>query len=610
MAHATRDIGPVTHRLASDNHTIYAADSNNPHAAYQVVFTNREVKIPGKILVFRRTGESDTDAIARHIKEGRRTPDMAIDHSHRAVDLVSASVVVNAPGNASHAAYNARSNSHMDHAVVTHYNSPAVSNIFRDGALIGSDIVCQHCGPSREVFARSNNQRRSDSSYRVLGEYQVLRSNGHQYQHHDEMQGVEYPNNNQAHRPPALDGYHLIAPKPSNVEHSRSFSGMASSPYRDDSRQGRQEYLYPQAAHKQPYTGPVNAGFGQAAPYVPALRGGGRGSESESSQYTFDSSRGHHDRRHYAASPQTDASPYTGPKDDFSRPPQEMQRYPVRSRSPFRAHANDRQGVDYDAQKIYINHNIRRSYHHQSERDAQMTSQAVQSGGSKSRQNVLNGTHHSSPASSQSSQQTRLPGHSPHGKEAPGSQFNAEQHHATNDARLDSLPSSVPDLPLKRLSPSKMPPGLRHSLLNLDSDGYEIWRGPGINPRVFIRPDRPVPHTEEPVSSPTSLSAIRDVENDGMPYYWEPLGRPGGPRRPNTVIGDPEHRVGWNGCKAATGGYLQPNPMSGPDPSSKLGPLPGMEWGDAKGYKLHSACAFKAPHYAWNLSRWRPLPPQ
>lgn len=606
MAPHTRDTGPVTQRLGSDNHTIFAADSDNPHAAYQVVVSNREVKIPGKILVFRRTGENDTDAIVRHIKEGRRTPDMAIDYNHRAVGLGGALVVVNGTG---HAAYNARSNNHVDHAVTTKYNNPAVSNNFRDCALIGSDIVCQHRGPSREVFARSNNQRRSDSSYRVLGEYQVLRSNGHQYQHHDEMQGIEYPNNNQAHRPQALDEYHLIAPKPSNVEHSRSFGGMASSPYRDDSRQGRQEYLCLQAAHKQPYTGLVNIGFEQAAPYVPTLPGGGRGSESESSQYTFDFSRGHHDR-HYASAPQTDDPPYIGLKDDFSRPPQEMQRYPVRSRSPFRAHANDCQGVDYDAQQRYINPCIRRSYHHQSERDAQMTSQAVQSGGSKSRQNVLNGTHHSSPASSQSSQQTRLPGHSPHGKEAPGFQFNAEQHHATNAARLDSLPSSVPDLQPKRLSPSKMPPGVRHSLLNVDSDGYEIWRGPGISPRVFIRPDRPVPHTEEPVSSPTSLSAIRDVENDGMPYYWEPLDRPGGPRRPNTVIRDSEHRVGWNGCKAATGGYLQPNPMSGPDPSSKLGPLPGMEWGDAKEYKLHSASAFKAPHYAWDLSRWRPLPPQ
>ena len=609
MAPPTRDTAPVTHRLGHDNRTIYAADSNNPHSAYQVVLSNREVKIPGKILVFRKRGESDADAIARHIKEGERTPEMAIDYNHRAVDLVGASVVVNAPGNVGHAPYNARSNSHMDHAVGTHYNNPAVSSNFRDGVLIGSDVVCQHCGPSREVFTRSNNQRRSDSSYRVPGEYQVLRSNGHQYQRHDEMQGVEYLSNNQAHRPQALDGYHVIAPKQSNVEHSRSFNAMASSPYGDDSRQGRQEYLYPQAAHNQPYTGHVNTGFGQAAPYVPALRGGGRGSESENSQYPSDFSRGHYDG-HHTASPFPGASPYIGPIDDLSGPPQEMQRYPVRSRSPFRAHANDRQGVDFDAQQRYINHSIRRPYHHQSERDAQMTSHAVQSGGSKSRQNVLNGTHHSSPASSQSSQQTRPPGHSPHDKEAPGFQFNAEQHHATNAARLDSLPSSVPDFPPKELSPSKIPPGVRHSLLNLDADGYEIWRGPGINPRVFIRPDRPVPHTEEPISSPTSLSAIRDVENDGMPYYWEPLDRPGGPGRPNTVIGDPEHRVGWNGCKAATGGYLQPNPMSGPDPSSKLGSLPGMEGGDAKGYKLHSASAFKAPHYAWDLSRWRPLPPQ
>lgn len=610
MAPPTREAGPVTHRLGHDNHIIYAAaDSNDPHSAYQVVLSNPEVKFPGKILVFRKRGESDADAIDRHIKEGGRHSDLAIDYNHRAVDLVVASVVVNAPGNVGHTAFNARSNSHIDQAVGTHRNNPAVSNSFRDDVLIGSDVVCQHHRPSREVFARSNSQRRSDSSYRLPGEYQVVRINERQYQHQDEMQGVEYPNCNQAHHPQAIDGYHLIAPKPSNNEHSRSYHGMASSSYRDDSRQGRQEYLHPQAAKHQPYAGPVNTGFGQAAAHVPALRGGGRGSESESSQYHSDLSRGHYDR-HHTASPYTSASPYTGPGDDFSEPPQEMQRHPVRNRSPFRAHANDRQGVDYDAQQRNINHIIRRPYYHQSERDAQMTSQAVQSGGSKSRQNVLNGTHHSSPASSQSSRQTRFPGHSPHGKEAPGFQLNTEQHHPTNAARLDSLPSSVPELPPKRLSPSKIPPGVRHSLLNLDADGYEIWRGPGINPRVFIRPDRPVPHTEEPVSSPTSLSAIRDVENDGMPYYWEPLDRPGGPRRPTTVIGDPEHRVAWNGCKAATGGYLQPNPMSGPDSSSKLGPLPGMEWGDGKGYKLHSASAFKEPHYKWDLSRWRPHPPQ
>ena len=290
MAPPTRDTGLVTHRIGHEKRAIYAADSNNPHSDYQVVLSNREVKIQGKILVFRRLGESEADAIARHIKEDERNPDMAIDYNHRAVDLVGASVVVNAPGNVGHAAYNARPNSNIDNAVVTHYNSPAVSNNFRDGALIGSDIVCQHCGPSREVFACSNSQHRSDSYYRIPGEYQVLKSNGQQYQPHEEMQGVEYSNNNQAHRPQALDGYHLIAPKPSNIEHSRSFNGIASSPYPDDNSQGRQEYLYPQAAHKQPYTGPVKTGFGQAAPYVPAFRGSGRGSERDRKSTRLNSS--------------------------------------------------------------------------------------------------------------------------------------------------------------------------------------------------------------------------------------------------------------------------------------------------------------------------------
>lgn len=135
MAIPTRDTGPVAHRLASDNHTIYVADSNNPHAAYQVVLSNREVKIQGKILVFRRTGESDGDAIARHIEEGGRTADMAIDYNHKAVDSVGASVVVNAPGTVGHAAYNPRSNSQIDHAVATQFNNPAVSNRFCDVLL-------------------------------------------------------------------------------------------------------------------------------------------------------------------------------------------------------------------------------------------------------------------------------------------------------------------------------------------------------------------------------------------------------------------------------------------------------------------------------------------
>lgn len=128
MAPPIRDTGPVTHRLGHDNRTIYAADSNNPYLVYQVVLSNREVKIPGKILVFRRLGESDADAIARHIKEAGRTPDMAIDYNHGAVDLVGASVVVNTPRNIGHTGANVRSNSQMDHALATHYNSPAVSN--------------------------------------------------------------------------------------------------------------------------------------------------------------------------------------------------------------------------------------------------------------------------------------------------------------------------------------------------------------------------------------------------------------------------------------------------------------------------------------------------
>ena len=285
MAPPIGDTGPLTHRPGHDNRTIYAADSSNPHLAYQVVLGNREVKIPGKILVFRRLGESDADAIGRHIKEGRRTPDMAVDYNQRAVDLAGTSIVGNAPRIMGHTAANVRSGSQMDHAVTAHYNSVAVSNNFRADDLIDSDIVCQHRGPSREVFARSNNQRRSDSSYRIPGEYQVLRSNGHQYQHRDEMQGVEYPNNNQSHRAQVLDGYHLIAPKPSNLEHSRSYNETVSSPYQEDSRQDRQEYLYSQAAHNQPYADSANTGFDQTAANVPALRGGGRSSESESIQH-------------------------------------------------------------------------------------------------------------------------------------------------------------------------------------------------------------------------------------------------------------------------------------------------------------------------------------